>query len=73
MIFNEVGDILKVTSTDGIWACVYQQKINHAKIKFTCCAFPWYYSNNEYIVLENYTPPEEPEKHTYKIGRLCKD
>ena len=67
-IFNEVGDILKVTSTDGIGVCVSTENQPRKDKICDARAFPWYYSTNEYVVLENYTPPEEPEKHTYKVG-----
>ena len=70
--FNEVGDILKVTSTDGMGVCVSTENQPHKDKIYSDCVFPWYYINNEYIVLENYTPPEEPEKHTYKEGDYVK-
>lgn len=65
------GDVLCVEEENHICG-IYAKTVN----THPCCKGlrkgMSYIGNNEYVVLENYTPPAEPTKHEYKAGDLAK-
>ena len=63
------GDVLQVIDTSGEKNVYVRTKLTHSVNRGdnTFCVYI-----NEYVVLENYTPPAEPTKHEYKAGNLAK-